>query len=236
MEQHYTISSAEDLIDYLAKQHRSPILDSNFQLKTNAGFVHELLNGEVIFLPNDLRQKGILFKNKNIFEEMLNLDSFPIANPGSNMFDTECERIKTFHLQADHYRKHLNKVLKFDFDEITKDSAQAYLKKVIGRKIKGVTTGTDVIALISVIGELVKRETNGKWFLEKYYGVYNPMYEPNIHTESGNVFLISSQIMGFVKWRVSTLENIFISAHSTMTVPIKWINFQKNRKNLILLE
>lgn len=152
------------------------------------------------------------------------------------MFDVEGDRMKTFHLQADHYRQHLNNVLKFDFQEINKEAAQAYLKKVIGRFIKKLTTPTDVVALISVIGELVKQETGGKWFLEKRYGTYNPIYEPNIVTADGNVFKISSKIIGKVKWRVSSLDNIFIYVHSRLTEPIKWKRYSAGRDNLIILE
>jgi hypothetical protein len=152
------------------------------------------------------------------------------------MFEIEGDRMLTFHLQADHYRQHLNTVLKFDFPEITKEAAQAYLKKVIGRKIKTLTTGTDVVGLISVIGELVKAETGGKWFLEKRYGTYNPIYEPNILTSKGNVYLMSSRIIGNVKWRTSRLEDIFTDVHSTLTEPLKWKKYSKYRDNLIMLE
>ena len=107
---------------------------------------------------------------------------------------------------------------------------------MIGRFIKKLTTPTDIIALISVIGELVKKETNGKWFLEKRYGLYNPIYEPNLVTGSGNVFPISSRILGLVKWRVAKLEHIFIDVHSTLTEPIKWKTYSKHRPNLIKLE
>jgi len=61
----------------------------------------------------------------------------------------------------------LNRILKFDFPEITKEAAQAYLKKVLRRKIKKLTSGTNIVALISVIGELVKAAAIGRWLLEK---------------------------------------------------------------------
>ena len=56
-----------------------------------------------------------------------------------------------------------------------------------------------------------KLYSTGKWFLEKRYGTYNPIYEPNIVTEDGNVILMSSKIIGKIKWRTSLLENIFIA-------------------------
>lgn len=98
------------------------------------------------------------------------------------------------------------------------------------------TTPTDVVALISIIGELVKQETRGKWFLEKRYGTYNPIYEPNIVTGDGNVILISSQIVAKTKWRVSSLDTVFIAINSKLTQPIKWKMYAASRENLTMLE
>jgi hypothetical protein len=231
----YQIKSPEKLIDYLKTQGRDAFHDFDYQLKTNYGFVHELLNGHVIFFDNHFKHKAILFDNKKCFEDVIKADRFPVDIPDRDMFDVEGDRIKSFHLQTDYYRNHLNNVLKLDFPYINKEAAQAYLKKVIGRFIKKLTTATDVVALISVIGELVKAETNGKWFLDKSYGTYNPIYEPNIVTASGNVILIGSKIIGMVKWISSKLEDIFLDVHSTLDEPIKWDKYSKHRSDLILL-
>ena len=236
MEKCYQIKTAEELTDYLKHHGRDAFHDWDYQLQTNAGFVHELPNGEVAFFDNHFNHPAILFNSKKCFDDVIRQDKFPVDNPEPQMFDIEGDRMKTFHLQADYYRNHLNKVLRFEFPEITKEAAQAYLKKVIGRKIRTLTTGTDVVALICVIGELVKAETGGKWFLEKSYGMYNPIYEPNILTSKGNVYFMSSRIVGKVKWRTSNLEDIFIDVHSTLTEPIKWKKYSKNRDNLIMLE
>ena len=126
--------------------------------------------------------------------------------------------------------------MKVNYPSINKESAQAYLKKVIGRAIRKLTTGKDVIALISIIGELVKEETKGRWFLIKRYGVYNPVYEPSLITSSGDVFLISSKVMGKVKWKVSDLELIFNDVHSKISPKIKWDEYSKARNNLVILE
>ncbi len=232
----YQIKAPEDLADYLKQLGRDAFHDWDYQLQTNYGFVHELGNGQVAFFDNHFNQKAILFDTKKCFDDVIKADKFPVENPDKEIFEIEGDRMLTFHLQADHYRQHLNKVLKFNFPEITKEAAQAYLKKAIGRFIKKLTTPTDVVALISVIGELVKQETNGKWFLEKRYGTYNPIYEPNIVTGDGNVALMSSNIIGQVKWRVSSLDNIFIDVHSRLTEPIKWKKYSIGRDNLIMLE
>lgn len=236
MENCYQIKTAEELADYIKQHERDAFHDWDYQLQTNAGFVHELPNGEVAFFDSLFKHPAILFKSKKCFDDVVRQDKFPVDNPEPEMFDIEGERMKTFHLQADYYRNHLNRTLEFDFLEITKEAAQAYLRKVIGRKIKGLTTGTDVVALICVIGELVKSETGGKWFLVKRYGIYNPIFEPYILTSKGTVYSISSRIIGKVKWRTPNLEDIFIDVHSTLTEPIKWKEYSKNRDNLMMLE
>lgn len=236
MQDCYQIKKPKELIDYLKKQGRDAFTDFDYQLQTNYGFVHELKSGEVIFFESHFKHKAILFNTKKCFKSILKQDYFPVDNPDKDMFEVEGDRMKSFHLQSDYFRNHLNTVLKFDFPEITKEAAQAYLKKVIGRDIKKLTTPNDIVALISVIGEVVKKEINGKWFLEKRYGMYNPIYEPNIVSSTGNVFFISSNIIGKVKWKISSLDYILIAAHSKFTVPLKWKKFSKGRDNLILLE
>ena len=148
-------------------QGRDAFDDFDYQLQTNYGFVHELPNGQVAFFDCHFNHKAILFDTKKCFDDVVKADRFPVDNPEKSLFEIEEDRIKTFHLQANHYRQHLNTVLKFDFPAITEEAAQAFLKKVIGRFIKKLTTPTDMVALISVIGELVKQETNGKWFFGK---------------------------------------------------------------------
>jgi hypothetical protein len=151
----------------------------------------------------------------------------------------ELDAAINFHLQADYYRQYLNKILKFDFPVITKEATAAYLKKVVGRAIRRLTTETDVIALISVIGELVKAEVGGQWFMIdrlSFDEPYHTVYEPAIRTSQDTVFLISTQIFGMVKWKVTTIENIFISARDYMTVPIRWAEFAKDSPGLLLVE
>ena len=235
MKECYQIKTSKELVEYLKKQGRDAFHDWDYQLKTNYGFVHELRNGQIAFFDNRFKHEAILFETKKCFDDVLNSEQFPLENPNKEPFEIEGKRMLTFHLQSEYYRQYLNNVLKFNYPTITKDSAQAYLKKVIGRSIKCVTKPTDVVALISVIGELVKQETNGKWFLQKRYGLYNPVYEPNIITKAGNIFWINSRIFGSIKWRTSSLDHIFIDVHSSMIEPTKWRKYSKGQDNLIIL-
>lgn len=232
----YQIKSSQELTDYLKTQGRDAILDTDFQLPTNCGWVHELDNGKVAFFTNNFQHDAVLFDNKQCFDNIIKKDIFPVENLEGELFNIESDTIDTFNLQADKHRIHLNKVLNFQFPEINKEAAQAYLKKAIGRSIKQLTTSTDILALVSVIGELVKQETSGKWFLVKSYGTYNPIYELNIVTSDGNVILMGSKIIGKIKWRTSALDTIFNDVHSKLTEPIKWKKYSKATDNLILLE
>src|SRR5690348_10681183 len=167
----YEIKKASDLINYLINfEKRDLAYGFDYQLQTNYGFVYNLKDGKVIFLPNNFQGDGIIFDSQNCFKETLDSDYFPIENPNKTMFDVERERILQIHKNIDFYQDHLNNVLKFDFKNIDREVGQAYLKKIVGRTIKKLTTPTDVIALIAAVGKIIKKEKNGKWFLLKRYG------------------------------------------------------------------
>ena len=208
MKEQFQIDKAENLIKYLNSNGREDI-DFDYQLETNAGFVFNLENGKVVFLPNDFQSKGLLIENKEIFKEMIENDYLPIEKEFKNLFETEIQQIQNINNEINNYQIHLNKTLKFDFQELNKEAAHFYLKKVVGRTIKQLTTDKDIVGLIAIFGELIRKEVNGKWFTFKRYGKYNPYYEPNIVTEKKKVIMISNKIMGNIKWKVATLESIF---------------------------
>lgn len=203
------IKDSEDLIHTLHTQGKSEAFDFDYQLKTNYGFVYTLIGGEVIFIPNHFKGDGLLFDDKKCFDRMIEADRFPIDNPGNGLYDMELERIKTINKQIGFYQNHLNSVLKFDFPEISEDVAQAYLKKVIGRTIKKLTTNTDLVGLIAVFGEIMRKKIEGKWVIEKWYGTYNPYFMPRILTLDKKLIHIDSMVLGNVKWKVSFVNTIF---------------------------
>ncbi|MBL0334730.1 MAG: hypothetical protein IPP73_05260 [Chitinophagaceae bacterium] len=123
-------------------------------------------SGEVTFFDNHFKHKAVLFANKKCFKDILKKDHFPVDNPEMDMFEIEGDRMKTFHLQADYFRNHLNTILKFDFPEITKKLPRRILKSH-RPLIKKTYYPNDVVALISVIGELIKKEINGNGFGKK---------------------------------------------------------------------
>lgn len=231
----YQIKPIDELLSYLKTLGRH-VVEDGYQLETNAGWVHELHDGRVIFLAGTLRDPGLICESKGCFNQFIQKDHFPFDNPEQELFDVEYERIKSFHTQTPHYMDYLNKVLKLDFKELTKEVALVYLKKVVGRTIRKLTVDKDIVALISIFGQLVKEETDGKWFLQKRYGTYNPKFEPHIRTASGNVVLISGKIMSIVKWKIATLESIFADIHYQKTQPLTWDNYSRLHTDLLELE
>ncbi len=187
----FQIKNSQVLIDYLkTNENIDAFYDFGYQLQTNCGFVYNLKGGQVVFIPNNFRGDGMLLQDENCFKQFVDADKFPIENPGNDLYDTEIDRIKTINKQIDFYRIHLNTVLKFNFPEINRDAAQAYIKKIVGRTIKKLTTNTDLVALIAVFGELIRREVDGKWVLEKWYGTYNPHFKPRVLTKDKKLIFI----------------------------------------------
>jgi hypothetical protein len=208
MEECYKIRDAEKLFEFLRYHGIEDTFGFDYQLRTNYGFVYTVPTGEVVFMPNLLRGEGLICKDKTCFDALVAADNFPIQNPGANLYDTEIAEIKTINHQIEHYRKHLNKILKFDFADVDKIAAQAYLKKVIGRTIKKLTTNTDLVALIAIIGEIIRVEIGGKWVIEKWYGVYNPNFRLRILTPDNILIFIDDKVLGNIKWKVSNIDTI----------------------------
>ena len=119
MKEQYTIKEANNLIEYLSQNGKEDIItDADYQLESNLGFVYNLKNGQVIFLPNDLKSKGLLIENKSVFKKMVKDDFLPIEDESKNLFESEIKQIQTFHKEISNYQKHLNKTLYLDFKEL----------------------------------------------------------------------------------------------------------------------
>lgn len=210
MQDCFQIKTTQELIDYLKTNEDIDVFeDFGYQLQTNYGFVYNLKSGHVIFLPHNFRGDGLIFQDEKCFNQIVAADKFPIDNPENNLYDTEIDRIKTINKQIDFYRVHLNTVLKFDFEEISREAAQAYIKKVVGRTIKKLTTKTDIVGLIAVFGELIRQEIDRRWVIEKWYGTYNPHYKPRILTKDDKLLFIDDTLLIQLKWKVTQIDSIF---------------------------
>lgn len=202
----YTIIASDKMLSYLRKNGRKDYLDFDLQLQTNYGFVYYLKSKEVVFVPNNFKNDAILFENKKNYQKTIDSDFFPIENPEQNLYDIELDRIRSINKQIEFYQNHLNTVLNFQFKTVDVDTAQAYMKKIIGRKIKKLTTETDLVALIAIIGEIMRKRIKGKWLLEKWYGMYNPYYMPRILDTSKKIIHINDYVLTSVKWNNANVE------------------------------
>ena len=204
MQDCFQIKQSQELIDYLKTNENIDPFDDEFgyQLQTNYGFVYNLKSGQVVFIPNNFRDNGLLFQDEKCFKRFVDADKFPIENPDKNLYDTEIDKIKTINKQIEFYHTHLNTVLKLDFPEISREAAQAYLKKIVGRTIKKLTTNADLVGLIAVFGEIIRKEIDGKWVIEKWYGTYNPHFKPRILTSDNKLIFIDDTLLIQLKWKV----------------------------------
>lgn len=165
------------------------------------------VDGTFIYLPTN-ENDCFIFESLKDLNEMVSGENFPIEEPEWNPFAKEKDRILSFHNQKGHYHHFLNEHLKFDFDTINDTSIKAYLSKIIGRTIKKVVTEKEIIALISVFGEVLKSRFNAKWFLTKRLGTYNPYYIPNLRTPHSRVIDITQDVESKLKWKISKPELI----------------------------
>lgn len=206
----FQIKTAAELIEYLKQsENKDAFYDFDYQLQTNYGFVYNLKTGKVVFIPHNFKNDGLIFADARCFNEITASDKYPIEEPVKDIYVTEIEQIKNIHKEIDFFLSHLNRVLKFDFKEISKEAAQVYLKKVIGRTIKRLTTDKDIVALIAIFGEIIRREINGQWVIEKWYGMYNPHYKPRILDSNNKLIFIDDAVLGHIKWKVSNVDMIF---------------------------
>ncbi len=219
MQDCYEIKKTDELVKHLKSNGRTdPYEDFDYQLQTNYAWVFELKNGQVVLIGNSFRHGGLIFRDKECFNQTVNADKFPIENPDKSLYDIEIDRIKSINKQIDIYREHLNTVLKFDFQELTREAAQAYIKKVVGRTIKKLTTDTDLVALIAIFGEIMRREIKGKWVLEKWYGTFNPYFMPKILNPNNKIIPINDSLLTAIKWKVTDVEHILNNTEGVLSL------------------
>lgn len=118
-----------------------------------------------------------MFTNEECFRECVLKDSFPVENDEKEMFEYDAEGQRKIHENIDKYHAYLNKRLKLNYSSLDRSNMQAYYEGVYKIKKK---ERMDVLALGAVMGELHRKEVNGRWILEKWYGTYNPYYKPLI--------------------------------------------------------
>lgn len=203
-----TIKSLEEAEGYLAL-HGKKLSDWAEQLPTNSATVYRISTGEIILLPNPLRPeyKCLLFSNEECFQECVRKDSFPVENNEKEMFEYDPEGQRKIHENIGRYHEYLNKRLKLHYTSLDRNNIQAYYEGVYKIKKK---ERMDILALGAVMGELHRKELNGRWILEKWYGTYNPYYKPLIvHPNTNRIESPYDKLVGMIKWKQKDASKFF---------------------------
>lgn len=193
-----------DIIEYstfqklLANHGKAPMRDFDYQLNTNHAFIYKLNTGQVVLfpaVPSANSPKCLLFRDQSCFNDCVLKDRFPIENYDKHLEDYDPERLRTIASNIGYYREYLNKRYKFDFAELNRENIQSYYLKLLKDKL---SYPTAIIALGSLMGELLRIELNGKWVLRKWYGPYNPYYSPLIKSD-GKIFFVYDELYSMIK-------------------------------------
>jgi len=201
------IKSLEEIKDYLLTHHKT-LRDYDDHLSKGYGTIYKLSTGEVILTPTLSRSgsKCLLFTNEECFLECLRNESFPIENEDKEIFEYDLEGQRNIHKNISKYHGYLNKRLKLNYLSLDRSNIREYYEGVLKLKKK---TQEDILALGAVMGELWRKELNGKWILEKWYGTYNPYYKPLIVYSDNKLQSPYDKLIGMLKWKEKDANKLF---------------------------
>jgi hypothetical protein len=160
------IDDMNEQFEYYDKETMAKIFRAN-----NKGF---------ILLPA-VGKKGLFANEQSVLDSILKSGVIPIEEENLNLFQKEKRRLEKINDNVDYYLADLNNKLQ---TTITTDAEiDASLYKIINKKIKSIQPEeayqSYFIPLGIVVGEIIRREVNGEWKLDKEYG-YNPYYVPYV--------------------------------------------------------
>jgi hypothetical protein len=208
----YEILSLAQLEEYL-KNHNRALADSDYQLPSRA-HVFMLEDGKVVVLPSRLRYtlSGILFHNKQAYEECVVKDRFPIENTDKTVFECEPDKVEAIHQNMPYFMSVLNKTLGIEGDSITKEYVLKAEGKFVDKHRREELTDLDYLAFTAIVGESLRLERGeGKWILIKEYGTYNPYYYPAIMWSDNKVVMLADDISSSIDTIPSKVEWLYRS-------------------------
>jgi hypothetical protein len=188
----WTVYDESFLVSYL-EAHNKNILNSDFELRTNYSSIYILPNKEVILLTSSSfvgeERKGILFKDRECFDEMVKNDIFPLENINKTIFEVELQKIDNDLINnISFFQNLLNDSLSLDLKGINEMNLNIYINALQKRNVKEQMSSTEYFAFATLFSEYFRNKINGKWVLLKNYGSINPYYEPVI-VNSRNIIL-----------------------------------------------
>jgi len=171
------------------KQESRDLFEFDYQMKHNHAYVYYLRSGQVILMPNNLydKQKGIIFKNRQVFDKYAVMDRFPIENENASI-----EEI--FQPEILGVGKNITEIVSYLSDFYGLDSSSTTLPQILIKAQE--RTGAIKIShkeymyATLLLGEYIRKSVNGKWILLKEYGTFNPYYTPAIINTNNSIVIL----------------------------------------------
>jgi hypothetical protein len=189
MSDKYQILGVPKLKAKLKKDLRD-LLDYDAQLSTNHAFMYIMKSGEVILLPNNFgdEKKGIIFKDKQVFDSHVAADNFPIENYERVIEELFQSEITDIVEQLPRVAQYLSDLYGLRRESLTiqqiLEAAQMRSRKKISHK--------EIMYRELLLGEFIRQSVKGRWILLKRYGTYNPYYVPGVINESQSIIVLSA--------------------------------------------
>jgi hypothetical protein len=190
MESHvlpYRVMPTGECLKYLEAHGLTIHDDWKYMIRSRAGLVYVLPNGETILMPTnfDVNYPGIVFKDKATFMHFAELDSFPIGDENMTWFERHRSEIRQFREHPDFYSKTLTQTLRvaYPFRNVD-DMRTAFIKlqSVLNTPEQKKRPWPETEELIysfglGVINYLIVRK-NTEVHIEDRYENYNPTAYP----------------------------------------------------------
>ena len=183
MENNCWIIHSETFLESYLQTFNKSTFESDLQLETNYCLVYFLPNKEVILLTTypsiEKDRRGILFKNKQCFDEMVEKDIFPLKNTDRTLFDVLMNEINNDLINnIPLFQNLLNESLNLKLKDLNEITLKTYLRLLQKRNKNNKMNDRELFAFATLFSEFFRDKINGKWVLMKKYGSINPYYEP----------------------------------------------------------
>lgn len=231
MPKNYIITPSNKLIEYLESKSKDP-MDCDYQLSTNYAYVYHLKNDEVVFIPNTFQGDGILFKNTKSFDDMVKNEVFPIENPDKTFFETEMNSIISINKNIGNAQKLFNEQLQQNFATVDSSTLKIYYEHTLSENGAG---NKYLIALITLVGDHLKKINNGRWALIKKYGQYNPYYEPVIITKDNKIIFLVNRLFGMWESNIKDFD-VFFKYQSIKEPKIELLNYISDGNKILEID
>lgn len=204
--QGYVILNRTEVESWFSSNLINPFVDGT-QLQGNRAVVYEGRGAEnhtLLYLYGS--DSGILYLDKNSLNDHIAQDSFPVELPDSKKDMLYWGRSwiqnpqKELTSRAAELCDRLGVSIIGDQDDwgdrnMVESLAVAAQKLSVKQKLHP----KDEMTVVMVVGELLRREIQGKWVLRKLYSGYNPVYEPYILDESGYIYPVYYRVSKFLE-------------------------------------